>query len=597
MRRFGRSAGFALPTVVIVGTVLFGAMVVVLSSTSSVRTTLDTQFYEALARDAAESGAVHAKDCINDPVFMAGTVTITPQTNCAGVVQPSASLYVINNISASPKYRTTYSAKIIASSVSTRTATVSSKVEVLRGSDGSAWKTYLGGMNVQKSVASDPVGDRKSQRYWYFGKNAGLDFGTSGTQMPTVISSPGSAEFKEGSTVISDQEGNLQFFSDGLNIWNKTGATMSGSTSPNLRGASSATQAVAAFPLDSSRTKYAVISNSGQVETGLGELYLHIIDMTQNGGLGAVVSKNYMLGTGKSLGFANAYNGNNADKSYSGEGFGVMPKADGSGYFVYTYNSAFPRIIGFFISVTGVVGPSPIVWTMNPVPTRCNAASGQDLTSSGGVNATSNVGTYGYGTINFTKDYSKMVLLAGALYCGSTTNGRVYYLDVNPLTGALSLKASWLSTAPVASAENNGYSADFSPGEGYVYVSQIYPGYISRYSLANLANVSASEWSIDFATNGSYAYQAGGQIKRGPDGRMYVADRNTHYGYAYGGNTSPIPVCKISYIGNPDSATETAIGIDWKVDGITLGFADTGPCSIWGLPQTATVYTPKVTLY
>lgn len=598
MRRLARSAGFALPTVVIVGTVLFGVMVVVLGSTSSVRTTLDTQFYEALARDAAESGAVHAKACMGNTTFTSGAVTITPKTDCAGLVQAAASLYIINNTASVPAYRTSYAATVTNSSASGKLATVTSFVEVLRSSNSTVWKSYTSTLKVQTTLAVDAIGDRASQRYWYFGKNAGLDFGASGSALPTTTISPGGPTFKEGSTVISDQNGNLQFYSDGLAIWNKNGAPMAGSTSPSLLGASSATQAVVAFPLDALRTRYGVVSSTGQVETGLGELYLHIIDMKQNGGLGAVISKNARLGIGKALGVANSYNGNNADKSYASEGLGAMPKADGSGYFVYTYSTARNRVTGFLINIDGTENPTPITWTMNPVPPRCAADTGYDWTASG--DATANAGTYGYGSVSFTRDYSKMLLLAGSIYCGGTITsvaGQLYYFDVNGMTGALTKKSSWTMSSPGCSGcEINGYNADFSPGEGYVYVSQIYPTNILRYSLANLTSVASSKWEIGSAAVDT-GKEAGGYIRRGPDGRMYIANRASHWKYTVGGITSPVPTCKMSYINTPDAVTNTTSAIGWSIDAITLGPADSGPCSIWGLPQTATVYIQKVTFY
>jgi hypothetical protein len=141
------------------------------------------------------------------------------------------------------------------------------------------------------------VGDRASKRNWYFGNNGRLDFGANGNAMPVALAPPGGMAFsiEEGSTVVNDMYGNLQFFSNGLTVWDKTGAVMADQTGdPNpMKGASSATQGAAVFPLDVKRTRYAVISNTGQAQTGLGELYLNIIDMTRNSGNGAVISKKH----------------------------------------------------------------------------------------------------------------------------------------------------------------------------------------------------------------------------------------------------------------------------------------------------------------
>lgn len=163
------------------------------------------------------------------------------------------------------------------------------------------------------------------------------------------------------------------------------------------------------------------------------------------------------------------------------------------------------------------------------------------------------------------------------------------------MTGVPSLAASWTTYATgTTSSHANAYVADFSPQENYVYVSQIYPGEVTRYSLANLSNVGASQWHIgptslhNHATNG-YLY-AGGAIKRGPNGMMYIAD-----GDAAAYNTPP---CKMSYISDPDATTNTKAAIGWNIDAIALNPSSTSTgCSTLSLPQMATVYVSQVVIY
>ena len=143
MLRTKIAAGFALPAIVITGTVVFMVMVVVLSSTSSVRQALDSQFYDALARDAAESGAMHAKACLNDATFTAGTVSINPQTTCAGGIVGGASLYIVNaSTDLSMKYRSTYSARVTDTNPNGRIVTLTGTTEQVRKSNGLPWKSY-----------------------------------------------------------------------------------------------------------------------------------------------------------------------------------------------------------------------------------------------------------------------------------------------------------------------------------------------------------------------------------------------------------------------------------------------------------------------
>ena len=85
--------------------------------------------------------------------------------------------------------------------------------------------------------------------------------------------------------------------------------------------------------------------------------------------------------------------------------------------------------------------------------------------------------------------------------------------------------------------------------------------------------------------------RSGGQVRRGPDGRMYIAD-NAYIagtGYAQQGTAG-----YLSYINNPDASTQTAAAIGLVIDGIQL---PTGSFSQQGLPQMVTVYIPEIVTY
>ena len=59
---------------------------------------------------------------------------------------------------------------------------------------------------------------QKQAANWYFGENAGLKFGECGDP-PTAVS--GQLNTKEGSTSISDEDGNLLFYTDGITVYDK----------------------------------------------------------------------------------------------------------------------------------------------------------------------------------------------------------------------------------------------------------------------------------------------------------------------------------------------------------------------------------------
>ena len=556
MRKQLRSQGFALPTVIISSVVLFAVLVAALGAVASIGVALRTQYYEALASDASESGAVRAAGCIRNGTYAINT-PITPATDCLGAVVTGQSLYEIN----SSAYRTTYVAKISSSVGQTQTVDIQGSLQRVRASTSVVFATNINSRKLKVAMILDPNGDRVSQRFWYFGDRVMFDFGTGGNTLPTISRNAASSTppplANEGTTVVTDAAGNLQFWSNGMTIWNKSGNIMQNGS--GLSGGSSSTQAVASFPLNSSRTMYAVISNSGQAENGVGQLYLSIVDLTLNSGDGAVTSLNQPLGSGK----------------YADEGLGAMPNSDGTGYYVFAYDSTTAKITSFLIKTDGSV-QGPFITSLSPAPLICQA-----FTYVGSNNLT------GYGAFNFTKGYDKLLLLVGARKCSGTNTGTAYVFGTNLNTGALTLQASWTTNA--VGNGGSGYTADFSPGEKYVYVSSIYPGNLTRYNIQDLSSVPSTEWTIGGVTNDTdpaLVLNSGGQVRRGPDGRMYLSDRARY-------STASTP-CYVSYINNPDAPTNSVADIGLNIDGLTM---PTGTCSIWGLPQMATVFKPQEIFY
>ncbi len=77
---------------------------------------------------------------------------------------------------------------------------------------------------------------------WYFGINAGLTF-TNGAPQPLL---DGQLRAVEGSSVISDPDGNLLFYTDGQNVWNRNHTIMRNGI--GLMGSPSSTQGALIVP-------------------------------------------------------------------------------------------------------------------------------------------------------------------------------------------------------------------------------------------------------------------------------------------------------------------------------------------------------------
>ncbi len=89
---FHGQRAFALPTTLIAGTLLFIVLSAGLVATTSIKTSLDNQYYAQLAREAAESGVIRATTCVEENDFQVtwdSDHPLRPNTDCSGAVTTS----------------------------------------------------------------------------------------------------------------------------------------------------------------------------------------------------------------------------------------------------------------------------------------------------------------------------------------------------------------------------------------------------------------------------------------------------------------------------------------------------------------------------
>ena len=122
---------------------------------------------------------------------------------------------------------------------------------------------------------------------WYFGEGAGLDF-NSGAPVPLT---DGALVTQEGGASIADATGNLLFYTDGSTIWNRNHAQMPNGT--RLRGHASSTQSAIIVPSPGDPNIYYVFTVF--VQGNPGGLRYNIVDMTLDGGLGDITTKDVPL--------------------------------------------------------------------------------------------------------------------------------------------------------------------------------------------------------------------------------------------------------------------------------------------------------------
>jgi len=146
--------------------------------------------------------------------------------------------------------------------------------------------------------------DYKEANVWCFGYNSTLDF-NSGNPVPV---SGSAMKAEEAASSICDKSGNLLMYCDGQKIYNKSHQIMQNGS--YLFGHVSSSMGALIVPMPGSDSLYYVFTTDAQllgqnisygpyVVTNFpsGAISYNIIDITQNGGLGAVILKNQVLTT------------------------------------------------------------------------------------------------------------------------------------------------------------------------------------------------------------------------------------------------------------------------------------------------------------
>jgi len=122
-----------------------------------------------------------------------------------------------------------------------------------------------------------------NSKHWYFGNQAAVVFESNG---PVALTNSAMSQF-EGVATMSDANGNLLFYTNGITIYNRNHQIMQNGS--GLLSDSSNTQAAFVVPFPGNPNRYFVITPN--------PYYYSIVDMTLDNGNGAVVAdaKNRLL--------------------------------------------------------------------------------------------------------------------------------------------------------------------------------------------------------------------------------------------------------------------------------------------------------------
>lgn len=135
--------GFALPTIIIASVILLTVLVTAVTAVGSITSSLATQYYNQLAREAAESGLANAQACLRANSYTptwTDVAPLKPDTDCNGTVIGSLSKWVINANNIRTSF--TVGAPTVGAASSVRVLSTG-KTELVRTSDqNQVWRTY-----------------------------------------------------------------------------------------------------------------------------------------------------------------------------------------------------------------------------------------------------------------------------------------------------------------------------------------------------------------------------------------------------------------------------------------------------------------------
>lgn len=116
---------------------------------------------------------------------------------------------------------------------------------------------------------------------WYFGDHAGLDF----TNNPPIAIENNNLKANEGCGIVSDYNGDVLFYTNGLIVWNKAHQIMTNGT--GLLGHTSSSQTGLVVPAPNNPNKY-YIFHSTAMETGNINVYYSVVVFDADNPLGKV---------------------------------------------------------------------------------------------------------------------------------------------------------------------------------------------------------------------------------------------------------------------------------------------------------------------
>ena len=314
---------------------------------------------------------------------------------------------------------------------------------------------------------------QKQTNTWYFGNQVGLDF----NQTPPLPLNNGTANSQEGSAAMSDNNGRLLFYTNGVIVQNRKHLTMVNGT--GLKGELSSTDNVVIIPKPGNDSIYYLFTVGSAFEEEPVFSY-NVIDMKADGGFGNVIVKNNFI----------------ADTVL--EKLAAIRHCNKKDFWIVVHKWNTDAYYSYLLTASG----------LNPVPVISNTG----LVINGVYNNA-------IGTLKFSSKGNKLAAIH------SFFNDAVELLDFDNTTGVISNPVIFNPNAIPRQINFTGiYGAEFSPDGKLLYVSSNHsnpePSILYQFDITN-NNAAAILASKQIIANTTPWFA--GDLQLGPDNKIYMA--------------------------------------------------------------------------
>ncbi len=326
---------------------------------------------------------------------------------------------------------------------------------------------------------------------WCFGKNAGLDFVNLTGVKPTPFTT--SMDQIEGVASISDINGNLLFYTNGVHVWNSNGIKMKESGTSNdavLLGHASSTQSSIIIPFVYNSDKY------------------YIFTVSEKGGSNGLRYSVVDLGLGASGEVIQPLNNSVANCGDAVEKITAVLHADGDKYWIITHAQGSNNFYVVLVDDFGVQqGATYSIGSTYPIGPSNNL----------------------YHAVGYLKTSSDGSILAAVISQGHTNippspNNSVELFRFDNTTGAITNFFGGTSVLGLSNPTDYTYGIEFSPNDQFLYVSEYGTKVIYQYDLSG-ASISAIQGSAVSFSTANYPFA----LQLAPDGLIYFSSKGKNY--------------------------------------------------------------------